>query len=360
MRFSAVLAALILFFSCAPASAAQTPAKVYKAPKQIVVTFVGDCTLGNTPIERRRVTSSFEYFIQENGYAYPFAKVQSVIGKDDLTVANLESVFYNYDTQKKKKTYNFRSSRAHAKILPKGSVEAVSLANNHTLDYGVPGLSSTTDCLNIQKVGWFANTDNLNKYYIYEKDGAKIGFISVYGSYIFQGNHSEKVKKNIQAMKKAGCQVIVACMHTGVEYDVIHDKGQEKLADRLIKYGAHVVVGTHPHTIQGIRVENGRTTLWSLGNFVFGGNSEIRTMDTYLAQITFSFSAQNKYLGHQLNIIPAHVSGTAEYNNYQPVLVRGSAAAAVIKAIQKDSRPLRLKPYVDGVGAIQDFVPAPK
>ncbi|MBR1584629.1 MAG: hypothetical protein IJ662_03725, partial [Clostridia bacterium] len=81
---------------------------------------------------------------------------------------------------------------------------------------------------------------------------------------------------------------------------------------------------------------------------------------TFIAQITLSFSKKNKYLGHQLNIIPAHVSGTSDHNNYQPVLVTGAEADNVIKAIQVDSRPLKIQPYVEGVGAIQEFVPAPK
>ena len=144
-----------------------------------------------------------------------------------------------------------------------------------------------------------------------------------------------------------------------MEYDLRHDTNQEKMANAFIRYGADIIIGHHPHTIQGLRVENGRTTLWSMGNFSFGGNSQVRTLNTYLAQFTFSFDESNTYLGHQLNLIPAHVSGTTERNNYQPVLVTGKEADDVIRAIQYDVKRLKLRPYVEGVGALQDFVPAP-
>ncbi|MBQ9262606.1 MAG: CapA family protein [Clostridia bacterium] len=351
---------LVLLTACLPACAATEPAEIFEAPKQVVVTFVGDCTLGNTPIERLRKTSSFEYYIEEYGMEYPFDNVLNILLRDDLTVANLEGVFYNHEANKANKTYNFRSSVDHAQILNLASIEAVSIANNHILDYGVKGQSTTIEALETQGIAWFGTNEYANGTYIFEKDGIKIGFVAMYASYMNSTDRLDKMKANVKKMRADGCQVIVACMHGGVEYDPLHDRNQEILADRLIGYGADIIIGHHPHVIQGMRVATGRTTLWSLGNFVFGGNSQLRTMDTFLAQFTFSFDESNTYLGHQLNIIPAHVSGVSDHNNYQPVLVTGKDAQSVLAAIQKDSRPLRLRPYVDGVGAVQEFVPAAK
>ena len=93
---------------------------------------------------------------------------------------------------------------------------------------------------------------------------------------------------------------------------------------------------------------------------VFGGNKNMRAYQTAMAQFTFSFDENGTYLGHQINLIPAHVSGTDEYNNYQPVLVQGDDADEVIAAIQYDVKKLKLKPYIENVGAVQEFVPAPK
>ncbi|MBR1585901.1 MAG: CapA family protein, partial [Clostridia bacterium] len=290
--FLYLLIACLLLPAC-PAlteqSAAEAPVdtvEIYEAPKQIVISFLGDCTLGNTPIERLRGESSFEYFIQENGMEYPFANVLDILRNDDLTVANLEGVFYNYEANKANKVYNFRSSTDHAQILPLASIEAVSIGNNHILDYGANGQQSTLEALEAQGTNWFGTNEYADGTYIFEKDGVKIGFVAAYVSYMATAEHSNKIKDDIAQLKEDGCKVIIACMHGGVEYDRLHDSNQERLADRLIKFGAHIVIGHHPHTIQGIRVEKGRTTLYSIGNFVFGGNSQVRTMDTFIAQIT--------------------------------------------------------------------------
>lgn len=359
MRLISLLLSLVLILLSCPALAQTAPAEIYEAPKQIVVTFTGDCTLGCTPLEREK-ESGFESFIEKNGLEYPFANVKDIFLQDDLTVINLEGVFYDLDANRAKKTYTFRAPMAYAEMLPLSGIDAVSIGNNHSLDYGVPGQRDTLIALENNGVNWFGTNEYANGTFIYEKDGVKIGFVSAYISFWWGKGNSAIIKQCFADLKAAGCAVIVACIHGGVEYDLRHDNNQEKMADAFIRYGADIVIGHHPHTIQGLRVKDGITTLWSLGNFSFGGNSEVRTLNTYIAQFTFSFDEEGKYLGHQLNIIPAHASGTAEYNNYQPVLVTGEDAAAVIKAIQYDVKGLKLNPYIEGVGAIQNFVPAPK
>ena len=368
-----VLMLLLALMLLLPTAAGQAEVEIFQAPKQIVVSFTGDCTLGNTPLERGRA-SSFESFVAENGKLYPFDNVRDIFLQDDLTVVNLENVFYNREAKKVKKTYNFRSSTDMADILPLNGIEAVSLANNHILDYSKEGMMSTIETLEAQGTGWFCTAEYANQTYIYEKDGIKIGFVSTW--YGYWATHLDELDKAFQTLKKAKCNLIVGCMHAGIEYDVRHDSGryssQELLAGALIDRGADIVVGHHSHTVQGMKVENGRTILWSLGNFVFGGNYKLRTkmdrnlnIETLIAQFTFSFDEDGTYLGHQLNLIPGHFSsdvpkpGLDQINNYQPILVTGRKADAVIACVQTDTKGLKLKPYVEGVGAIQEFVPAP-
>ena len=148
-------------------------------------------------------------------------------------------------------------------------------------------------------------------------------------------------------------------MHAGTEYSAYHDSGQEKLANYLISMGCSVVIGHHPHVIQGVWVTGGATVMWSLGNFVFGGNKAMRALYSMLAQFTFTFDDSGRYLGHTLNIYPAQYSGFADFNNYCPILIEGEAADTCMGMIQRDSN-IRLNPYVTGVGAVQEFVPARK
>ena len=99
--------------------------------------------------------------------------------------------------------------------------------------------------------------------------------------------------------------------------------------------------------------------LLSLTAHAQGGNTGIGEKlrpEGYVAQFDLYFE-DNVYTGHQLTIWPIHISGTTPENNYQPVLVTGEDAQAVMKLIQKDTK-FTLNPYVDGEGAVQDFVPA--
>lgn len=340
----------------------------YQAPKQVKVTFVGDCTLGNSPRDRQyNHDISFEGYLEKYGLEYPFLNVLDYFRNDDLTVINLEGIFYDFESGKVSKTYNFRTATDNARLLTLCSIEACGIGNNHSMDYGSAGLKASLKALDDLGVGWFGVNQGANGVYIYEKDGIKIGFMSVYyGYWAAGGNNVKKIEKNFTDMKAAGCQVIVACMHCGTDYDVIHDSAQERVAKKLISCGADIVIGHGPHSIQGLRVENGITTLWSLGNFSFGGNTKLNNkndktlnIESLMAQITFSFDENNKYLGHQLNLFPAHMSGISTANDYQPTLVGGEEAKRIMAYLQRDCKSIRLNPYREDVGAIQEFVPVP-
>ena len=321
--------------------------------QSVRITFLGDCTLGSEQRERNRETSFVQYILAR-GYDYPFSGVLDILENDDLTVANLESVFYDSEAGKVEKTYNFRSTPDFAEILKVSSIEAVSLANNHTEDYGRQGLNMTISTLEEFGIPWFASAREVHKTWIYEKGNIRIGFIGLYIS--FWWSNLELIKKDIQELHDADCSCIVAVVHGGSEYSMRRDTGMEKLAAFFIRNGCCAVVGHHPHVLQGMDVYDGATVLYSLGNFVFGGNKAMRALYTVLAQFTFDFDENGVYLGHQLNLIPAQYSGNAEFNDYRPILVKGEDAENALALIQFDT-PFTLNPYVDGVGAVQDYVP---
>ena len=104
---------------------------------------------------------------------------------------------------------------------------------------------------------------------------------------------------------------------------------------------------------------DGVTQIFSLGNSSFGGNTgvdeEVHCIQSTIAQFALYFE-DGKYIGHQLTLWPIHISGVSPENNYQPVLVEGEDAQKVMKMVQKDTA-FTLNPYVDGRGAVQDFVP---
>lgn len=326
------------------------------ADQTVTLTFVGDCTIGGED-RLRQFDYSFDAYLERNGYGYFFEKVQPVIAQDDLTIANLEGVFINWASNAVEKTYNFRGLTHYVNVLTGSSVDAVNISNNHTMDYGYTGMDHTIRTLDEAGLPWFGSNQATEKTWVYEKGNVKIGFVGMELSYWYY-KHRNLLRSQVETLKAEGCQVVVGVMHGGEEYRKRHLRNQKDFAYAMLDYGVDIVIGHHPHVLQGIEVVDGKTICYSLGNFVFGGNAAIRAPYTALFQFTLSFSDDGQYLGHQLNIIPALPSGEREFNNYQPVLATGEDAEAVLAQIQYDT-PFPLKHYVEGIGAMQDFVPAP-
>ncbi len=334
------------------------PAEPGEAEK-VVLSFLGDCTLGMNEIDHGK-KKSLDYYIGEFGYGYCFEKVRYILEQDDMTVANLECVLADSPDgldKKTKKQYNFRAYESYVDILTEGSVEAVTLGNNHTGDYGRQGFESTVRVLEESPVEWFGSTVYGGRSCIIERDGIRIGLVGSHVSYYWQ--YVDEMKAVFDELRREQCQVIIAVIHAGVEYDKRHDDNQTKMAKRFIQWGADIVIGHHPHVLQGFEVIDGVPIYYSLGNFVFAGNFLIRTTYTVILQMALSFSEEGKYLGCRANLIPCRLSTHHETNYYQPYPVTGIEAGRAIRQMQYDTKqPYLLRDYMENVGAVQDFVPA--
>ena len=358
---------MVLLVLCAvlPAMAEEPPTG--ENIRVVTVNCTGDALIGASEIVRKKGAGSYSYdaYIEKYGYAYPFAGLYDLFSKDDITFVNLENVLAD-DIKKgfSKSRLVFRGPSDYAKILTAGSVEVVNLANNHTENYGEEGMEKTVEALEAEGIGYSGTTFGLNAYWIREIGDLKIGFVGLYPRYHAfkkqEKKHQAEAKACFDACKEAGCQVIIASIHCGGEYQKKHADMQEKYEKICKSWGANLVIGNHPHVPQGIHVADGVTCLYSIGNFTFGGNTgvdeKLSVIQSYVAQFDLYFDGDT-YLGHQLTIWPIHISGTTPENNYQPVLVGGEAAEKVMKLIQNDCGKLKLNPYVEGQGAVQDYVP---
>ncbi len=358
MKMSAIRVLIfVLLLSLVCPAAASVVEPVPEGGTEIVITFGGDCTLATLERLRGHPELSFDSYITRYGYSYPFSKLRKVFWHDDLTVVNLENVFSNSDQGKIKKTYNFRGPMDYAKILSFGSVEAVTIANNHIVDYGRQGALNTVKALEAEGVAWFGATDLVSGTWVYEKNGITIGFT---GAYIgFWKARKPDLRKTFEDLKAQGCDLIIASMHGGSEYIKQHDSWQTRMANWMINEGAALVFGHHPHVLHGVEIINGRTVFHSLGNLSFGGNPQLKSRArlSMVAQVRFLFDKDKQYIGHQTTLIPVRPSSRTDVNDYQPVLLSGEEAHEVIALVQSDTL-FPLNPHVDGVGAVQDFVPA--
>ncbi len=327
----------------------------YADERTVTLTCLGDTLPGsNDPVSTREY--AFHRYIERFGLSYPFEGLLELTAHDDITLANLECVF-NDDAAAQTSRYRFRGPTSFASILSAGSIEVVNLANNHTEDYGPEGYRSTIQALDSAGVLYSGSTSNGNPVAIWEKNGIRIGFVGVIP--LYYKDHPKEVANCFEELKAAGCQVIVASLHAGKEYSPTHGSMQAGYGKLLRSLGAHIIIGHHPHVPQGIHVEDGVTHLYSLGNASFGGNTgvdeKLHSLISAVAQFELRFK-DGVYQGHRLTLWPIHISGTTPQNNYQPVLVSGDDAQAIMKRIQKDTR-FKLNAYVDGQGARQDFVP---
>ena len=309
------------------------------AEKVITLSFAGDCVIGSEEGSRKKKTS-FDSIAKKKGYDYFFANFTDLFSADDCTVVNLLGVFAENDSNARKaQKARFRGNAEFAGILQAGSVEAVSLSNNHTLDYSTAGLKNTQQVLENAGIGWARETD----LWFYEKDGIRIAFASMdYGAFERNG---DKVVRELKALQENGeISATVFLVHEGREYLPVHQPRQKEYAERAIQEaGAELVVMHQAHVMQGIRILDNRSVFYSLGNFVYGGDANIRkeknasALYTMAVQVKMYFTDSGIYKGQQAILYPAYTSGNEKKNNYQPIRLTASQAEPVMAAIQRDT-----------------------
>lgn len=238
--------------------------------------------------------TSFNAFYQANGPAYFFADVLPFTSADNLTIANCEGTFTD-SNDIQEKSFNFKAPAEYANVFVQGSVEAVNLANNHSFDYGTTGYNDTKAALQDAGITSFGY-DRTNTY---EVDGVKIGLFGV--------NELDGVEKaqslmlqDIERLQKEGCAIIVGTFHWGNEGEYEVTATQVSLAHQAIDAGCDLVLGSHPHVLQGIEYYKQRYICYSLGNFCFGGNTNPMDYRTVIYQQTFPIKNGQIALGEAM------------------------------------------------------------
>ena len=276
--------------------------------KQIVVSFTGDCTLGQNNGTAGN-SNSFASVVGTN-YAYPFKNAVDILSKDNLTLVNFEGTLTDSTTVRDKE-FIFKGPPEYVDILKLGSIEAVNLANNHSYDYWDKGLTDTENTLNTAGIMWSLN----DSYAVYETDGVKIGM----AGFVFPGS-LDPIYKAIDSLRSQGCDIVIISVHAGVEKMYTPEAGLVDMAHAIIDYGADIYVGHHPHRLQPIELYNGKYILYSLSNFTFGGQPYLSDPDTAIVQCTFSVSREtDKVVGYKLHVIPFSMTTTFPGNDYCPI-----------------------------------------
>ena len=304
-----------------------------KEPATITISSMGDCTLGTD--EGFDQSTSFNAYYNEYGADYFFKNVRSILEADDLSVVNFEGTLTE-ETSRADKTFAFKGPAKYTDILTGSSVEAANIANNHSKDYGTKSQEDTIENLSNAGIATFGYENVV----VVDVKGVKVGLTGIYEL----AEHEQKatqIKENIQALKDAGAQIIIVNFHWGIEKEYTPNATQKKLAHLAIDEGADLVIGHHPHVLEGIEKYNGKYIAYSLGNFCFGGNKNPSDKDTMIFQQTFTIDTDGKVADDDsINIIPCSLSSSSNKNDYCPTPLEGDEAERVRQKIEKYSEGL--------------------
>ena len=297
----------------------------------VTLSLAGDCVLGSEE-KTRKDPASFDSIVADKGYDWPFSGLYDLFSQDDMTFVNLECVLKDSAAGRlKDRLYNFRGPTAFTEILKQGSVEQVNIANNHYIDYGMKGRESTREALDGANIPY----SGFEELYIAELNGRKIGFGGIRETVYRQ--KKDQMKDDIAKLKELGAEIVVYSCHFGKEYSRTHNELQEQMAFAAIDAGANLVVGTHPHVVQGVAYYNDGVILYSLGNFVFGGNLELTEFDGCVVQAELMWR-EDAYQGMQLTFIPVLTTGDMPANDFRPVIAQGEDKERIMQKMQDDSQ----------------------
>lgn len=301
-----------------PSDAGQTP---LRDDGTFLLSFAGDCTLG---VEHAAWGHSGTFpEVVGTDYAYPFSNVRELFLEDDFTFVNLECALTDHSVPAEKE-YRFRGLPAYGRILKEGGVEAVSLANNHSLDYGAAGLAETRQVLADLSVA--AGGDKETFLYVTER-GLTVGVYTAY--------HIGKaeIRQAVESLREQGAQVIVAAFHMGTEGSYAPTAWQRELCRYAAACGAQIVYNSHPHVLQPMERWEGGVILYSMGNFCFGGNRNPSDKDTAVVQVTVALREDGAAEVTDVTAVPCSVSSRSDRNDYRPTpLAPDSPEAARVRS----------------------------
>lgn len=303
------------------------------------------------------------------GYAY-----EDLIGTDrvwafdampeyreaDLAMVNLEGTFTNADTAEPDKEFHFQADPEAVETLTYGGVDIVTLANNHAMDYQEEGLKDTMSTLKkagIHYIGAGMDETEARKPQIIDVKGQRIAYFGYFTGEDFTATATspgvnngveERIAADIKAVRGQVDWIIVN-FHWGAELANYPEAWQINLAHHTIDAGADVIIGHHPHVLQGTELYKGRPIAYSLGNFIFGGNAR-SDYDTAVLKV----SVRSKQM--KVEVLPVEVT------KYQPKIATEDRGKLILENIDLLSgifnTPMKASTIIDAKTAEEITDPA--
>lgn len=250
--------------------------KEFTTNKTTILRFGGDVMM----------TSYFADYIAMHGIDYMWKDVSNLFKSADYSFVNLETSISTRGNSNKPEGYGFRSNPNTLQGLVNAGIDFVTIANNHVFDYGEYAFYDTMKHLDEYNIGYTGagkNIEEASKIYYKEIDDIKFSFISatqVLGNTIWEATdtnpgllslkeHNYNLIKTKIKEAKQNSDYVILNLHWGIEYNIYPEQFQIDLAHELIDSGADIIVGHHPHVLQGIEHYNDGIIFYSIGNFNF-------------------------------------------------------------------------------------------
>ena len=258
-------ATLVTALADGPAQAA--PATEPAPPRSFTMVAVGDVMLD------RGVWRA----MQRSGHDSIFARVRADVRAADITFANLECPLSTVGPHSPSEYCIFRADPGAVDVLLDGGIDVVALANNHTLNSGAEAMLQTIEHLDEAGVAYCGAARERARSWepcLFDMDGLMLGFVACtdlsfeHGSWCKVDAEMTEFAGHLRAAKEQ-CDLLAVSVHWGNEYQKVPTQRHRDVAHAAIDAGADLIIGHHPHTLQGVGAYRAAPILYSCGNFVF-------------------------------------------------------------------------------------------
>ena len=288
--------------------------------------------------------------LTSGGMSYPFSGVSQAFESTDLSFVNLECCISSTGSPVSGKEFTFEGPADSAEALSIGGVKVVSLANNHSKDYGAAALVETLGHLKQNGIAYCGAGRNSSEAYspaVLDAHGKKVAYLA-FTAVIPDGwpatattpgtaitwDH-KKVAQSIRDARSKADYVIVS-FHWGIELATSPNSEQRDLAHLAVDSGADLVLGHHPHVVQGFELYKNRLIAYSLGNFVFSPPRAESARSVMLMTLMGPGGLV------EAKVVPAVITGD------RPFILNGSAADAWAGTMASYSKSLGTTMNVSG------------
>ncbi len=300
---------------------------------EVTIGFTGDVMIGRLLNEK----------IRQAGYTYPWGNMRSVLHNNDLNIANLETTLTT-STDKVPKVFNYKAGPTHVQALKEANIGLVSLANNHSLDFGPSGLRETIDTLDgagILHVGAGENAAKAHKPVIVERGGIRIGVLGYTdnepgwkatadapGIAYVHVSDIDALRDDVVALRTQ-VDLLVVSLHIGPNMVTEPSRAIVDFCHGLVDLGVDIIHGHSAHVVQGMELYKGKLIMYNTGDFVddYAVDAVLRNDLSFLFLISATKSGVQT-----VRLVPVRIK------NMQVNRAEGDDASTVIKMMQERSQ----------------------